>query len=72
MSPALAGVAKQQLPDLQRLIVGFGAIKSVTFKGVGPGGADIYDVAFGKGATQWRIIVGTDGTFETIGLRVLP
>jgi CubicO group peptidase (beta-lactamase class C family) len=72
MSPGLANVTRQQLSDLQNLIFGLGAVKSVTFKGVGPAGADMYDVAFEKGATQWRIIVGTDGKSESIGLQVLP
>ena len=72
MGPGLAKVTRQQLKDLQGLIAGLGAVKSVTFKGVAPNGADLYDIAFEKGATQWRIIVGRDGKSENIGLQLLP
>jgi len=72
MSPGLADVTRQQLSDLHTMINNFGVLKSVSFKGVGPAGADIYDVAFEKGSTQWRIIMGADGKYETIGVRMLP
>ena len=55
MSPTQAFITKLQLSELHGAVNTFGALKSVTFKGVGPGGADIYDVAFDNHATQWRI-----------------
>jgi hypothetical protein len=42
MSPGLAAATRQQLPQLQSMIAGMGVVQAVTFKGVGPGGADIY------------------------------
>ena len=42
LSPDLASATREQLPQLQSMITGMGALQSVTFKGVGPGGADIY------------------------------
>ena len=39
MSSGLAGITRQQLPQLQATIAQRGAVVSVTFKGVGPGGA---------------------------------
>ena len=55
MSPGLADVTRQQLPQLQSMIVELGALQSVTFKGVGPGGADIYQVKFENGSLEYRI-----------------
>ncbi len=72
MSPGLARVTRDQLSDLRTMLNGLGALKSVTFKGVGPAGADIYNTEFDKGALQWRLIVGADGKSETIGVRPLP
>jgi hypothetical protein len=39
MNPGLAEVTRQQLPQLQSMIVAMGALQSVIFEGIGPGGA---------------------------------
>ncbi len=39
------------------------------FKGVGPGGADIYSVRFEKGALETRIWLGVDGKIENTNAR---
>jgi CubicO group peptidase (beta-lactamase class C family) len=72
MSPTQAFITKLQLSDLHGAVNGFGALKSVTFKGVGPGGADIYDVVFENHATEWRILLGADGKAEAIGVIARP
>jgi hypothetical protein len=41
----------------------------VAFKGVGPRGADIYQVKFENGAMEWRIILDTDGKIGFLDLR---
>jgi len=64
MSPAFADVTRQQLPQLKSAITQLGSVESVTFKGVGPGGADIYEVKFEHGSTEWRISRGPDGKIE--------
>jgi hypothetical protein len=69
MSPELAEVTRQQLPQLQSMIAGMGALQSVIFKGVGPGGADIYQVNFEKGSIDYRIWLGADGKTERANLR---
>jgi len=69
MSPQLADVTRQQLPQLKTLMAQLGALQSVTFTGVGPGGADIYQVKFEHGATEWRISLGPDGKAIGIGFR---
>lgn len=69
MSPQLADVTRQQLPQLKQIMAQLGALQSVTFTGVGPGGADIYQVKFEHGSTEWRISLGPDGKASGIGFR---
>jgi CubicO group peptidase (beta-lactamase class C family) len=69
MSPGLANATRQQLPGLQSMIAGMGPLQSVTFKGVGPGGADIYQVKFEKGSLDYRIWLGADGKTESANVR---
>jgi D-alanyl-D-alanine-carboxypeptidase/D-alanyl-D-alanine-endopeptidase len=71
MSPALADLTRQQLPQLTALINQFGALQSVTFKSVGPGGADIYEVKFEHGSSEWRILLDSDGKVAGLGFRPL-
>jgi hypothetical protein len=51
------------------MIAAMGALQSVIFKGVGPGGADIYQVNFEKGSIDYRIWLGADGKAENANLR---
>jgi hypothetical protein len=46
-----------------------GALQAVIFRGVGPGGADIYQVDFEKGSIDYRIWLGADGKAEGENLR---
>ena len=69
MSSNFAAITRQQLPQLQSTITDLGGIQSVSFKGVGPGGADIYQVKFEKGALECRISLGPDGKVEGAGIR---
>jgi hypothetical protein len=69
LSPGLANATRQQLPQLQSMITGLGALQSVNFKGVGPGGADIYEVTFEKGSLEYRIWLGPDGKIESANVR---
>jgi CubicO group peptidase (beta-lactamase class C family) len=69
MSPGLANATRQQLPQMQPMIAGLGALQSVTFKGVGPAGADIYELKFEKGSLEYRIFLGPDGKMEGANMR---
>lgn len=69
MSPQLADITRQQLPQLKGAMTQLGASQSVTFTGVGPGGADIYQGKFEHGTTEWRIMLGDDGKAVSIGFR---
>ena len=71
MSPRLADVTRQQLPQLKTIFANLGTIKSVTFKRVEKTGADVYDIEFEHGLTEWRISVAPDGTIDSLGFRRL-
>jgi CubicO group peptidase (beta-lactamase class C family) len=66
MSPAM----RQQLPQLQSGTQ-LGALQSLSFKGVGPGGADIYTVKFEKGSLEYRIWLQPDGKVEMANVRAM-
>ena len=69
MSPGLANVTRQQLPQLRRSINDLGAVQTILFKSVAPNGADVYEVRFEHGATEWRISMGPDGKVAAVGFR---
>jgi hypothetical protein len=71
MSPGLASATRQQLPQIQAMITNLGPLQSVTFKGVGPGGADIYEMKFEKGGLDYRIWMSEAGKVDTAGMRPL-
>lgn len=71
MSPGLADVTRQQLPQLKTIFGNLGAIKSVTFKRVEKNGADVYDIDFEHGSTEWQIVMTPDGIVESVGFRML-
>ena len=49
-----------------------GALQSVTFKGAGPGGANIYVTAFEKGSLEWRVWMNLDGNVDVFRYREVP
>jgi hypothetical protein len=71
MSPSFADVTRQQLPQIQGALQQLGAMQSVTFKGVGPGGADIYEAKFENGGLELRILLSAEGKIDAVGLRPL-
>ena len=66
MSPGLADATREQLAGITPMLTGLGAVKSIKFKGVERNGADIYDVEFEHGATEWRIIMSPDGKIDSL------
>jgi D-alanyl-D-alanine-carboxypeptidase/D-alanyl-D-alanine-endopeptidase len=70
MTPEFAEVARSQAEHVQGLINGLGTLQSITFKGVGPGGFDIYELKFDHGSLDWRILLDADG--KVAGERLLP
>jgi D-alanyl-D-alanine-carboxypeptidase/D-alanyl-D-alanine-endopeptidase len=71
MSAELAETRRQQLPQLKTAIMQFGALQSVTFKGVGAGGDDIYEVKFEHATTEWKLSLSRDGKTQNINFRPL-
>jgi CubicO group peptidase (beta-lactamase class C family) len=71
MSPNLADATRDQLAQLKIIMDQLGALQTVTFKGVGPGGADIYEVKFEHGSTEWRIMMDSNGKIASLGFRPL-
>ena len=69
MSPGMAATTRQQLSQLQSALKQRGAVRSISFKGVAPGGADIYEVIFENGSWEYRIQLGPDGRVEGTGIR---
>ena len=71
MSSGLADATRQQLPQLQSTVTQLGAIQSLTFKGVGPAGPDIYQVKFENGSLEYRIWLAPDGKVGSANVRPL-
>jgi CubicO group peptidase (beta-lactamase class C family) len=69
MTPELAATMRQQLPGHQASLQQRGVLKSISFQGVGPSGADIFQVQFENGAWEFRLALGHDGRIETAGIR---
>lgn len=72
MTPEFAEVARPQAEHVEALIGGLGALQSITFKSVGPGGFDIYEVKFEHGLLDWRLLLDADGKVAGEWLRPLP
>ncbi|MBS1857818.1 MAG: serine hydrolase [Acidobacteria bacterium] len=70
MSSNLAEATRRQLPQLQTDLNQLGAIRTVTFKGVGPAGPDIYLVKLENGSVECRIWMAPDGKVQ--GLNFAP
>lgn len=65
MGPELMEAARKALPQIRSLLAPLGPLQSLQFKGVGPAGADIYEVKFERGAVQWQIQLTQDGKIGT-------
>jgi len=73
LMPGLAAATREQWLVIQQLISSLGPLKSVTFRSVSPGGADVYDVAFERGRTQWHISpLSPEGKISSLFCHRLP
>lgn len=61
MSEALASVTRPQLATIQRHLAMMGTLQSVSFRGVGLGGRDVYEAKFENGMAICRIYMAEDG-----------
>jgi hypothetical protein len=69
MSASLAANIRRQASELQAMLKAFGAVESIFFRGVSPGGYDIYGVKFGGGVAEFRIRLSEDGKADDVVFR---
>jgi hypothetical protein len=69
MSAPLAAKIRRQVSELQSILNALGGVESIFFRGVGPGGYDIYGVKFTKGLAEFRILLGGDGKVDDVTFR---
>src|SRR5438876_7350193 len=69
MSAQLAAKIRRQDAQLHSMFKALGAVESIFFRGVGPGGYDIYGVKFAKGFAEFRFLLGADGKAEDVLFR---
>jgi hypothetical protein len=65
----MAENVRRQVAPLHAMLAAFGDVESVFFRGVGPGGYDIYGAQFAKGFAEFRVRLAADGTIEDIAFR---
>ena len=72
LTPEFAEIARPQAEHIEALLSSLGTLQSITFKGVGPGGFDRYDVKFERGAIDWRILIDGNGKIAGETLQSIP
>ena len=72
MSDGLAKATREQLPAIEAMLKGYGALQSVAFQKVMPNGADIYEVTFANARTVWTIAMGAGGRIEGLFFKPAP
>jgi BlaR1 peptidase M56/Domain of unknown function (DUF3471) len=65
----MAENVRRQVASLHAMLTAFGDVESVFFRGVGPGGYDIYGAQFTNGLGEFRVRLGADGNIEDMGFR---
>ncbi|MFL5295616.1 MAG: serine hydrolase [Phenylobacterium sp.] len=71
MSDGLAQATRVQISGIQARFAQLGALQALNFRGVGPGGADIYEASFAGGKLEFRMALGNDGVVEALIMRPL-
>jgi CubicO group peptidase (beta-lactamase class C family) len=71
MSAALARLTRRQITQEQATMAKLGALQSLSFKGVGPAGPDIYLATFANGSLEWRIWLNIDGSVDYFSYRAV-
>ena len=69
MSASLAAKIRGQFSELQAMFKALGTVESIFFRGVGPGGYDIYGVKFANGVAEIRFLMGANGKAEDVIFR---
>lgn len=66
MTGRLSEKLRGQLSMFHRSLPTLGAVEQIVFRGVGPGGYDVYTVKFAKGQGDFRISPAADGRLEDV------
>jgi hypothetical protein len=66
MTGRLSEKLRGQLSMFHRSLPTLGAVERIVFRGVGPGGYDVYTVKFAKGQADFRIYPAADGRLEDV------
>jgi hypothetical protein len=61
MTAALAAKLRRQSALMVPMLKALGAVETIFFRGVGPGGYDIYGVKFANGLAEIRLLMASDG-----------
>ena len=61
LSPQFGEVVRRDLPMTHPMFSAMGELKSVTFRGRGPSGDDVYDLVFAKGRVRMSVALDADG-----------
>jgi hypothetical protein len=69
MSAPLAAKIRPQASQLHAMFKALGPVESIFFRGVGPGGYDIYGVKFAQGSAEFRLLLGPDGKADDVIFR---
>jgi beta-lactamase regulating signal transducer with metallopeptidase domain len=69
MSASLAAKIRRQAPELEAMFKALGAVESIFFRGVGPGGYDVYGVKFANGFADFRLLLAADGKTDDVLFR---
>jgi beta-lactamase regulating signal transducer with metallopeptidase domain len=69
MSLPLADNMRRQMAELHAMLAALGPVESVFFRGVGPGGYDIYGAKFANGIAEFRLMMGADGLIDDVLFR---
>jgi beta-lactamase regulating signal transducer with metallopeptidase domain len=69
MSASLAAKVRREASQTQSMLRALGAVESIFFRGVGPGGYDIYGVKFANGFAEFRLLLGADGKADDVIFR---
>jgi hypothetical protein len=69
MTPELAAVVRGAAAQGQALLAQLGAVQSITFKSVIANGADMFEVIYENGATQYGIGLAADGKINMLNYR---
>jgi hypothetical protein len=69
MSPTLAEEVRGNLPRLLAMLTALGPVESSFFRGVSPGGYDIYGVKFAHGSAEFRIRPGAEREWDDVIFR---